>query len=208
MKGTKIRTLDGEKRVEDLAIGDVAVTHFGGTRRIEWIGRSAYKKDDPGGSWPSYAKPVRIARSALAPDVPHADLLVSGWHAFFIDGVLIPASSLVNGTTIAFHDAEEFDEIEYYSVKLETHDVIYAEGAACESLQTVRENASNFGEYRQLYGEPKTNETPCAPVICYEGRGERIMSHLRSAMSPWVDYRNQLDVIRDRLAGRSELVAC
>ncbi len=208
LKGTKIRTLDGERKIEDLAVGDVALTHFSGTRRIQWIGRSAYKKDDPRRPWPGYAKPVRIARSALAPNVPHADLFVSGGHALFIDDVLIPASSLVNGATIAFYDAEEFDELEYYHVKLETHDVIYAEGAACESLQTVRETASNFAEYRQLYGEPHIDETSCAPVICYEGRKGKIMSHLRSAVSPWVDYRTQLDVIRDRLAGRSELVVC
>ncbi len=208
LKGTKIRTVDGERNVEDLAVGDIAITHFGGTRRIEWIGRSAYKKDYPGRPWPGYATPVRIARSALAPDVPQADLLVSAGHALFVDGVLIPASSLVNGTTIAFHDAEALDELEYYSVKLETHDVIYAEGAACKSLQTVGESASNFAEYRELYGEPKIDEAPCAPIICYEGRSGKILSHVRSAISPWADYRTRLDIIRDRLADRSELLVC
>ena len=203
LKGTKIRTLDGERNIEDLAVGDLAATHFGEMRGIQWIGRFAHKKDDRGTPWPGYAKPARIARSALAPNVPHADLFVSGGHALFIDDILIPASSLVNGTTIAFYDADEFDELEYYHVKLETHDVIYAEGVACESLQTVKETASNFAEYRELYGEPKIDEAPCAPLICYEGRRGKIMSRIRSAVSPWVDYRTQLDVIRDRLEERA-----
>ena len=34
--------------------------------------------------------PVRIARSALAPGVPQADLYVTGWHALFVDGLLMP----------------------------------------------------------------------------------------------------------------------
>lgn len=41
--------------------------------------------------WVEDARPVRIARSALAPNVPSADLLVTRGHALLIDGVLIPA---------------------------------------------------------------------------------------------------------------------
>jgi hypothetical protein len=40
----------------------------------------------------------------------------------------VTAGSLINGT-IAFCDARELDELEFFHIKLERHNVIYAEGA-------------------------------------------------------------------------------
>src|SRR3974390_141217 len=37
LKGTKIETVAGERRVEDLVVGDLLLTVFGGTREIQWI---------------------------------------------------------------------------------------------------------------------------------------------------------------------------
>src|ERR1700722_11742473 len=39
LKGTKIRTAKGERKIEDLVIGDFLPTMFGGLRPIQWIGR-------------------------------------------------------------------------------------------------------------------------------------------------------------------------
>jgi hypothetical protein len=39
LKGTKIQTAKGERKVEDLAIGDLLPTMFGGLRPVQWIGR-------------------------------------------------------------------------------------------------------------------------------------------------------------------------
>ncbi len=202
LKGTKIRTAEGERKVEDLATGDLLPTLFGGMRPIQWVGRYAHKKSDPTKPWAKYARPVRIARSALAPNVPHADLFVTSWHALFIDDTLVLAGNLINGTTITLYAADEFDELEFFHIKLETHDVIYAEGAACETLVTVRETASNFAEYYRAYGAPKTEEVFCAPLLFYDGRRGQIKSRLRSAISPWFDCREKIDVIRDRLEER------
>ena len=77
LKGTSILTANGERRIEDLAIGDLLPTMFGGLRPIQWIGRYPRKKSDPSKPWVKDALPVRIARSALAPNVPHADLYVT-----------------------------------------------------------------------------------------------------------------------------------
>ena len=44
--------------------------------------------------------PVRIRRDAFAENMPHRDLLVSPDHAIFVDGKLICARQLMNGTTI------------------------------------------------------------------------------------------------------------
>jgi Hint domain len=73
LRGTRIRTGEGERKVEDLAIGDLLPTMFDGLRPVQWIGRYPIKKSDPSKPWVKDALPVRIARSALAPDVPHAD---------------------------------------------------------------------------------------------------------------------------------------
>lgn len=202
LKGTKIRTAEGERKVEGLAIGDLLPTLFGGMRPIQWVGRYAYKKSDPTKPWAKYARPVRIARSALAPNVPHADLFVTHGHALFIDDTLVLAGNLINGTTVTLYAADEFDELEFFQIKLETHDVIHAEGAACETLLTVSEAASNFTEYYRAYGAPKTEEVSCAPLLFYVGRRGQIKSRLRSAISPWFDCREKIDVIRDRLEER------
>ena len=119
LKGTKIRTAEGERKIEDLKIGDLLPTMFGGLRPVQWIGRYPFKKSDPSKPWVKDALPVRIARSALAPDVPHADLYVTGHTACLIDGVLVPAEVLINGTTIIRYEAREYDELEFFHVKLD-----------------------------------------------------------------------------------------
>ena len=207
LKGTRIETPEGECKVEDLAAGDLLPTMFGGIRPIQWIGHYPLKKSDPSKPWVRDALPVRIARSALAPDVPYADLYVTGGHALFIDGLLAPAGCLINGTTIARYEAREYDALEYFHIKLESHDVIYAEGASVETLLTVDESAVNFAEYFRRYGTPKTRETPCAPRVSYGGGRGEFKSRIRSAISPWLDRREPLDVIRDRLEERALMLS-
>jgi hypothetical protein len=203
LRGTKIQTVAGERKVEDLAIGDLLPTVFEGERPIQWIGRYRYKKSDLRKPWVKDARPVRVGRSALAPDVPHTDLFLTRGHALFVDGALVPVGSLINGTTIALYAANEFDELEFFHIKLETHDVIHAEGAPCETLLTVSENANNFSDYFRRYGTPRTEDQPCVPILSYDGGRSEIKSRLRSAISPWFDCRRKIDVIRDRLEERA-----
>ena len=143
LKGTKIQTAEGEREIEDLSIGDLLPTTFGGLRAVQWIGRYSFKKSDPSKGWVKAALPVRIARSVLAPDLPHADLYVTAAHSLLIDGVLVPAEALVNGTTITRYEPES-DELEFFHIKLESHDVIYAEGAPTETLLCVDEFVCQF----------------------------------------------------------------
>ena len=169
LKGTKIRTARGECVVEELAIGDLLPTHRNGVRPITWIGRV------------NGDRPVRIARSAIARNLPHADLYVSQGHAVLVDDNLITAGSLVNGLSIVY--ADDIDEPEYFHVKLQSHDAIYAEGLPCE---TFVESADE----RDLL------------VLDLGGSRSQVKSHLRSAVSPWVDYRDVADILRDRLEER------
>jgi len=202
LRGTNIRTAVGERKVEELAIGDLLPTMFGGPRPIQWIARYPFRKSDPSKPWVKAVRPVRVAPSALGQGVPHADLYLTDWHSLFVDGVLIPVGSLINGTTITLDDASDLAELEYFNIKLASHDVIYAEGAPVETLLDVDESAVNFSEYLRRYGAPRTDEVRCAPIAPYGGRGE-LRSRVRSAMSPWFDRREPIDVIRDRLEERA-----
>ena len=67
---------------------------------------------------------------AFARGVPSRDLLLSPDHAVFVGGVLIPVRHLVNGRTVR---QERADAVTYFHVELAAHDVILAEGLACES---------------------------------------------------------------------------
>jgi hypothetical protein len=202
LKGTTIRTADGERKIEELEAGDLLPSLFAGTCAIQWIGRYSFKKGDPSKGWVRSVLPIRIARSALAFDVPQADLYVTQTHAVLVDGVLVAAGNLVNGTTITRHDAAEVDTLEYFHIKLARHDVIYAECAPCETLLGVDENAANFADYLRQYRSPAVDQQPCLPVVKYAYRGGEIKSHFRSALAPWIDYRQPVDIIRDKLDAR------
>ena len=202
LKGTTIRTVSGDRKIEDLAIGDLLPTMFGGLRPIQWIGRYPRKKNDPSKPWVKNALPVRIARSALAPDLPRADLYVTAAHSLLIDGVLVPAEMLINGTTITRYEASETDELEYFHIRLESHDVVYAEGVPAETLLNVEESAVNFADYFRRYGTATREEARCAPYVHAFGGREELKSRSRSALSPWIDLRNRADVVRDQLEER------
>ena len=116
-------------------------------------------------------------------------------------GVLVTAGSLINGTTITLYEASERNELEFFHIKLARHDVIYAEGAPCETLLDVDANAINFAEYLRDYGPPIIEDARCAPWVGFGPRVE-MKSHFRSAISPWIDRRQKLDIIRDELEKR------
>src|SRR5262249_56632125 len=103
LRGTKVQTITGERAVEDLAVGDLLPTRFNGIQPIQWIARYRYTRTDVSKPWVRDVLPVRVVRSALAPNVPHSDLYVSQQHAIFTDGELVRVECLVNGATIALH---------------------------------------------------------------------------------------------------------
>jgi Hint domain len=202
LKGTTIRTADGDRKIEDLVVGDLLPTVFGGICPIQWIGYYPYKKSKQAKPWVRDVRPVRVARSALVPDIPHADLYISQTHALLIDGVLVTAGSLINGTTITLYDASEHDELEFFHIKLARHNVIYAEGAPCETVINFDESAVNFPEYLRRYGPPTIQEASCAPLLDFSRSRSQIKSRFRSALSPWIYRRQNFDIIRDELEER------
>src|SRR6516225_1552359 len=202
LKGTNIRTAEGDRKVEDLSSGDLLPTVFEGICPIQWIGRYSLKKSDPTKAWVKKVLPVRISRSALGLDVPCAELYVTKEHELLIDGVLVTAGSLINGTTITVYNPRELDALEFFHIKLERHNAIYAEGTPCGTMRYVEESAVNFAEYIRRFGPPTTQEVPCAPLLSCTGAQREIKSRFRSAISPWIDHRQKIDIIRDELEER------
>jgi hypothetical protein len=204
LRGTHVRTPEGERRVEDLKIGDSIVTLSGESKPIKWIGRQRFKKSSE--CWPKDFEPIRISRFALDDRSPHRDLYVSPNHAIYIDGVLIPAKYVVNGLNITQCAPEGLDTIDYLHIELFAHDVIYAEGATAEtfdSLGEARDHFDNFYEYYRTYGnEQETAPSPCAPLLWGQPRFDRVLRPLRDALEPWMDTRTTLDKMRDKIRHR------
>ena len=206
LKGTRIWTPDGESRVEDLRINDLVVTSTGNAKPIQWVWRRRFDLR-PGQKCAEEIAPVRVARSALGPNNPHRDLYLSRYHCLYIDGVLIPAVDLINGSTIARVDSKHISEIEYFHIKLDRHSVIYAEGAACETLQAitaVNSDELEFAEYRKFYGEPVLPDEPVAPILAYNGGRAKLRGRIRSLVSHVVDVRSKLEIVRDDLRERAQ----
>ncbi|MBS8226383.1 Hint domain-containing protein [Vannielia litorea] len=130
--GTRIATEDGMVPVERLRAGQRVLTHDNGAQPVMWIGQSLV----PGRA---DAAPVRFDAGAFGNPAP---LVLSQQHRvlmadplaelhFGAPEVFVPARALVGVPGI---DLVNVHEIGYAHFMLPQHEVIEAEGLACESL--------------------------------------------------------------------------
>jgi hypothetical protein len=164
LRGTRIRTVAGEKAVEDLTVGECVLTASGEARPIRWIGSRGldcthYPK-------PDFVWPVRIQSGAFAADLPARDLWVSPFHSILLEGALVQVEKLVNGATIVQVPRER---VEYWHVELDSHDILLAEGVPAESYLDVGNRAAfvNGGDYLEAYPDfaPKDGSETCVPLV-------------------------------------------
>jgi Hint domain len=207
LSGTRILTAAGHKNIEDLEIGDRVVISTGQSKPILWIGRRRFSRN-ASEDWRQEIMPVRIARGALLPNLPTADLLVSQDHRMYLHGMLIRAADLITGTSIAIDPRKDSTALEYLHIYVgEKHEMIFAEGAPSETLLLDSPTLRAFDNSEELERllQFQTRLQPFAPVYAYRSHGKRAMvwSHLRSAISPWIDVRDQTDRVRDLLEERS-----
>ena len=102
--------------MEDLRIGDLVVTATGGALPIKWIGTRGFITRLVNEHHRAALLPIRIAAGALGEASPVRDLHVSPEHMLCLDGVLIPADKLLNGTTVT--RADGFDVVQYFHIEL------------------------------------------------------------------------------------------
>jgi len=153
MAGTMIRTPDGERAVETIVRGDRVVTSDGQPERVVWVGRQTVSMlfADP-----LRILPVRIRADALGEGDPSRDFLLSPDHAILVEGVLIQAGALVNGTSIV-RETKVPLTFTYYHVELEHHSLILAENTPAETFidNVDRLAFDNWHEHEELYPEGK-----------------------------------------------------
>ena len=147
--GTLIATPGGEVAVESLRVGDFVLTGGGAAEPIRWIGRRSYAGAFIAGR--HLMLPVCFHAGSLGRGMPHTDLWVSPGHAILVDGCLIPAWRLLNGTSVT--QAEAVDSVTYFHVELERHAVLLANGAAVESFldDGCRAQFNNAADYHARY---------------------------------------------------------
>jgi hypothetical protein len=149
--GTLIATPAGERPVETLAIGDAVLTADGRAVAVRWMGRQTVRTGLAG----ERARPVRVRAGALAPGVPHSDLVLTADHALILDGLAVNAGALVNGAGIAFVPLADLPPaVTYWHVETAAHDVVLANGAPAETFidYVGRKAFDNHREYLDLYG--------------------------------------------------------
>ena len=154
--GTLIRTPQGERPIEQLEPGDLVLTPEGPvpvkflarTRRhvaaLRCLGRM----------------PIQVQAGALGALGPERTTCMSPSHAILIDGHLVEAGALLNGTTVT--QLQEWPEtwLTYYNIELEVHGLIWANGLQAETyFSNFRSSGfsrncwDNIADYVALYGE-------------------------------------------------------
>ncbi|MEM7073799.1 MAG: Hint domain-containing protein [Pseudomonadota bacterium] len=132
-RGTRITLASGQQKpVESLAVGDRLLTRDDGAQTLRWIGHSTMRAVG------DFA-PVLIRSGTLN---NAADLRVSPDHRLFVyqrsdkvgagrSELLVRARHLIDGENVV---QETGGFVDYYQLLFDTHQIIYAEGIAAETL--------------------------------------------------------------------------
>ena len=134
--GTLIRTEHGEVPVEDLQVGDLVQTLDHGLQPIRWIGSRTVAAR--GAFAPIVIAPGVLNNTRVLVVSPQHRMLLSGWQAELLTGeaeVLVAAKHMVDDARIT---RREGGEITYYHFLFDSHEIVFAEGAACESFHPGR----------------------------------------------------------------------
>jgi hypothetical protein len=201
-------TARGEVPVEDLAIGELVET-TSGVLPVKWLGRRTIRKA-ASASWHPSLLPVKVSRFAIDDQTPRRDLYLSQTHSILIDGFFVPVEYLVNERSIALDlDTNASDTIEYFTVELESHQVIFAEGLSAETFRYCGGEIAwdNLGDYQELYGHEHELMAAFAPRCRYKGGREEVRALVRLAASHVVDMRDPIQIAYARIAARAMSMA-
>lgn len=141
--GTEIATLNGIKTIESLSEGDKVFTVDNDYQPIRWIGSTSLDASDLAAS--PKLKPIRIAAGALGNGMPEQDLMVSRQHRILMCSVaaermfgqreiLVPAVKLLSLDGVDL--VEEAQDVTYWHMLFDCHEIVFANGTQAESLFT------------------------------------------------------------------------
>ena len=180
--GARSSGRDGYRPIETLAAGDEVAVRFGGFAPIKAV--VSHTLDSASGRWVGKSNlPVLVRRGALGENSPAADLCLTALHSVYVDGFLMPAGDLVNGTSIIFEAADGRDGLDFFNIELDGHDILDVQDAFCESLYSAATER-------------------CAPLLRFTGGRSQLRSRMRSVASLVIDRRQPIDIIRDKLEER------
>lgn len=171
LAGTLIATPQGQRRVEDLSLGDFVCTHSGGAAPIFWIGSRHLSTSDALG--PVDSRPIEISTSS-----GRARLRVSPQHGVKVETdkgpLLVRAKHLADFRMFGARRMNgKTRNVSYHHVMLPSHAMICADGIWCESfwpgpLALASLSRSEADVIRSIiapgYGEPVLNYATRATV--------------------------------------------
>jgi len=149
--GTLIATPTGDRAVEALVPGDLVMASDGTARPLKWMWRQSMVTAFAD---PLRSLPVIVRAGSLADGLPVRDLIVSPDHALLIDGLLVHADALVNGSSVVrMQDLPE--RFTYFHIELADHALVMAEGVAAETFvdNVTRRRFDNWAEYEATFGD-------------------------------------------------------
>lgn len=139
--GTLIATPKGERKVEELQVGDRVITRDNGMQEIRWVGRREMPGEELAAK--EHLRPVLIREGALGNGLPERDMMVSPQHRVLIANdktalyfeereVLVAAKHLTDMEGI---DVVDVSHTSYIHIMFEAHEVILSDGIWTESFQ-------------------------------------------------------------------------
>ncbi|GHA50442.1 hypothetical protein GCM10008927_14380 [Amylibacter ulvae] len=143
-----IATPSGQRRIQDLKVGDFVNTYDSEPQPIRQIWQTTLPKalleNEP------RFRPVRIRTDSFGEGIPRTDVVVSpqhrilitGWQAQLLFGqpeILVPAIKLVNDRTVICEPAQT---VEYFHLLLDQHHILNSNGLLSESYLPNMDNSS------------------------------------------------------------------
>ncbi|MEP3677061.1 MAG: cadherin-like domain-containing protein [Sulfitobacter sp.] len=167
--GTLIATPKGERKVEELEIGDRIITRDNGMQEIRWIGRREMSGEELAAK--EHLRPVLIREGALGNGLPERDMMVSPQHRVLIANdktamyfeereVLVAAKHLTDMEGI---DVVDVSHTSYIHIMFDQHEVVLSDGTWTESFQPGDLSLAGVGdasreEILELFPELATRE--------------------------------------------------
>jgi Ca2+-binding RTX toxin-like protein len=166
---TLIATPKGERRVQDLAIGDRVITRDNGIQEIRWVGNRPIGAREM--ELNPHLKPVLIRQGALGNGLPERDMMLSANHRvlvandkttlYFEDREVLVAAKHLTG--LEGVDIVGVSSTAYIHFLFDQHEVVLSDGAWSESFQPGDHSLKGIGnaqrnEIFELFPELETRE--------------------------------------------------